>query len=252
MRHVVITAGTKGLGMKITEHFLANGYRVTATYHSDQMRAKELQKRFPSDVLQVLPLDVTDASQIREVISQAYEKFGRIDCLVSNAGPYIFERKKLVDYTEEEWREMIQGNLDVSFYLLKSVLPIMRERKFGRIVFLGFQNVNQAPGWIYRSAFAAAKTGTASLMKSVAFEEAENGITLNMVAPGNIMGEMKESTIADSRQVFDPKTPIGRSGTGEDVARTVGFLCQDDSDMITGSVVEVTGGLDVIHRNLPK
>ncbi len=254
MRHVLITAGTKGLGKMMTDYFLSQGYSVTATYRSDDKRAKQLQKDYQhiSDRLQILQLDVTDHKQIKHIVHEVVERFGRIDCFVSNAGPYIFERKKLVDYEESEWKEMVNGNLDVSFYFLKEIIPMMRKQQFGRVVFLGFQGVNQTPGWIYRSAFAAAKVGTASLMKTIALEEAEHGITANMVAPGNITGEMKESRIAQSRDVNDSETPIGRPGTGEDIARTVGFLAQEDSDMITGSVIEVTGGLDVIHRHLTK
>ena len=85
-------------------------------------------------------------------------------------------------------------------------------------------------------------------MKSISIEEAEYGITVNMICPGNILGEMKEATISESRKHKDPNTPIGRSGTGEDIARTVEFLCHDNSDMITGAVIEVTGGVDIIHR----
>jgi 3-oxoacyl-[acyl-carrier protein] reductase len=90
--------------------------------------------------------------------------------------------------------------------------------------------------------------GLVSLTKSIAIEEAENGITANMICPGNIVGEMKEADIAYSRGIADEQTPVGRSGTGEDIARAVLFLCDDDSDMITGTVMEVTGGVDVINR----
>ncbi|GEL76869.1 SDR family oxidoreductase [Tenuibacillus multivorans] len=252
MRHVFITAGTKGLGRKITEYFLEHGYQVTATYRSDEEQAQEMRKTYEQEGkrLHIEQLDVLDHKQIPKVIKRAYEVFGRIDCLVSNAGPYIFKRKKLFDYSEEEWNEMIRGNLDASFHLLKSCLPIMRQQQFGRIVFLGFQGVNHSSGWIYRSAFAAAKVGVSSLMKSIALEEAENKITANMVAPGKITNDMKEKNISESRLVQDDETPIGRPGTGEDIARTVGYLCQDDSDMITGSVIEVSGAMDVIHRYL--
>ncbi|MED2515695.1 SDR family oxidoreductase, partial [Bacillus thuringiensis] len=106
-----------------------------------------------------------------------------------------------------------------------------------------------APGWIYRSAFAAAKVGLVSLTKTVAYEEAEYGITANMVCPGDIIGDMKEATIQEARQLKEHNTPIGRSGTGEDIARTISFLCEDDSDMITGTIIEVTGAVDVIHRH---
>ncbi|MGM8215612.1 SDR family oxidoreductase [Bacillaceae bacterium W0354] len=253
MRHVVITAGTKGLGRQMTEYFLNHGYSVTATYHTDAQKAEELVdlQKENRNRLHIEQLDVMDQKQIEYVIDQAMTKFGRIDCLVNNAGPYIFERKKLVDYTDEEWDKMIRGNLDASFYFVRKCIPIMRQQNFGRIIFLGFQNANQSSGWIYRSAFAAAKVGLHSLMKTIALEEAENRITANMVAPGDITGDMKESSIERSRQAdVDHHTPIGRSGTGEDIARTVGFLCDDQSDMITGAFIEVTGGLDVIHRYL--
>lgn len=92
------------------------------------------------------------------------------------------------------------------------------------------------------------KSGLVSLTKTVAFEEAPYQITSNMVCPGNITGNMKEAGIADSRRVHDETTPIGRPGTGEDIARTIMYLCEQDSDMITGAIMEITGGLDVINR----
>ncbi|TFB25043.1 SDR family oxidoreductase [Filobacillus milosensis] len=252
MRHVLITAGTKGLGRKMTEYFLERGYSVTATYRSDREQALSLQASYKElgKYLDIEELDVLNHSQIDQVVQRVIRKFGRLDCLICNAGPYIFERKKLLDYSEDEWNEMIRGNLDAAFHLSKSCVPAMREQQFGRIIFLGFQGVNHSSGWIYRSAFAAAKVGVASLMKTIALEEAGSKITANMVAPGKVTDEMKEKTISESRQLTDNETPIGRPGTGEDIARTVGYLCHDDSDMITGSVVEITGGMDVIHRYL--
>lgn len=252
MRHVLITAGTKGLGRQMTDYFLNHGYSVTATYRSDQEKAEALTEEYQSKGknIHIVQLDVLNQNQIYEVIEQSFQKFGRIDCLICNAGPFIFHRKKFIDYSVNEWNEMIRGNLDASFHLVKACLPIMRKQEFGRIVFLGFQGVNYSSGWIYRSAFAAAKVAVASLMKTIALEEAEYKITANMVAPGKITDDMKEKTIEESRQMNDQETPVGRPGSGEDIARTVGYFCHDDSDMITGSIVEVTGGKDVIHRYL--
>ncbi|SER22537.1 SDR family oxidoreductase [Piscibacillus halophilus] len=250
MRHALITAGTKGLGRQITEYFLNHGYRVTATYRSDEQKAKQLLEKHADKPLHIVQLDVQDAEQIRKVVSQVYHHTNRIDCLISNAGPFIFERKKLMDYSSEEWNSMVRGNLDASFHLAQSCIPYMRAQEFGRIIFLGFQGVDHSSGWIYRSAFASAKVGVASLMKTIALEEAEHKITANMVAPGKIIDSMKEKTILESRENHEHETPIGREGTGEDIARTVGFLCHDDSDMITGTVVDVNGGMDVIHRYL--
>ncbi|GAA0484262.1 SDR family oxidoreductase [Salinibacillus aidingensis] len=252
MRHAIVTAGTKGLGRKVTESLLEKGYSVTATYRNDKEKANQLAQQYEScqDRLQIVQTDVQNPDQLSLLIQHAMERYGRIDFLINNAGPYIFERKKLVDYEIEEWNQMIRGNLDAVFYLLKEVLPIMRRQHFGRIINYGFQGAADAPGWIYRSAFSAAKVGLVSLTKTIAYEEAENGITSNMICPGNIMGKMKEATISESRESFDENTPIGRSGTGEDIARAILFLCEDSSDMITGSVFDITGGKDVIHRHL--
>lgn len=250
MRHAFITAGTKGLGVQVTESLLARGYSVTVTFRSDTEAVEVLRSRWLeyADRLQFVQADVTRKEDINKAVDAAVATFKRIDLLINNAGPYVFERKKLVDYEEDEWYRMLEGNLSAVYHLLKKVVPIMRAQQFGRIVTYGFQGANSAPGWIYRSAYAAAKVGLVSLMKTVSIEEAEHGITANMVCPGNILGEMKEATIQEARQHLDSETPIGRSGTGEDIARSILFLCEEDADMVTGTVLEVTGGVDVIHR----
>ncbi|WP_099158774.1 SDR family oxidoreductase [Virgibacillus ndiopensis] len=250
MGHALITAGTSGLGRMVTEAFVKAGHYVTTTYRSNYEKAKEVMDDLADyrELIHIVKTDVTDKKDIENLVSEAVEHHGGIDFLINNAGPFVFERKKLLDYTEDEWHEMMRGNLDAAFYLLKLTIPYMREQRFGRIINYGFQGANSASGWLYRSAFATAKSGLVSLTKTVAFEEAEYQITSNMVCPGNIVGEMKESSISDSRKFHDEATPIGRSGTGEDIARTIMFLCDNDSDMITGSIFEITGGLDVIHR----
>ncbi|HZG60816.1 MAG TPA: SDR family oxidoreductase [Anoxybacillus sp.] len=250
MRHALITAGTKGLGRKVTEKLLEKGYSVTVNYRSDENAVQSLKEKYHhiSERLQFVQGDVTKKEDLHRLVDEAFNRFGRIDFLINNAGPYIFERKKLADYEDDEWYEMIEGNLSAVFHLFKKTIPIMRKQRFGRIITYGFQGAESAPGWLHRSAFSAAKVGLVSLTKTIAVEEAEYGITANMICPGNILGEMKEATIAYARQFKDEMTPIGRSGTGEDIARVVAFLCEEDSDMITGTVIEVTGGLDVIHR----
>ncbi|RCW66301.1 SDR family oxidoreductase [Saliterribacillus persicus] len=249
MGHAFITAGTKGLGLKATELFLAKGHQVTLTYFQDYERVKELKSRFSGTDIHFVKADVTIKKDIENAVKEANSKFGTIDYLINNAGPFIFERKKLIDHSIEEWDAMVRGNLDSAFHLLKMTIPAMREQKFGRVVHYGFQGANTASGWMYRSAFSAAKVGLVSLTKSLAYEEAENGITVNMICPGNIEGEMKEASISESRKVKDEETPIGRSGTGEDIARMVYYLCEKDSDMVTGSIIDITGGLDVINQH---
>ncbi|MTH52855.1 SDR family oxidoreductase [Bacillus mangrovi] len=254
MKHALITAGTKGLGKKAVEAFLSKGYSVTATYRSDLSAAESLREEFShhQDRLLLLQGDVTVKKDLEHFIEASMNTFGRLDCLVNNAGPYIFERKKLADYSDEEWYSMIEGNLSAVFHLFKKAVPIMREQQFGRLITYGFQDAGNAPGWLNRSAFSAAKAGLVSLTKTIAYEEAENGITANMVCPGNIMGDMKEADIVTARNQYDPDTPIGRSGTGEDIARIITFLCEDQSDFITGAIIDANGGADVLRRRAEK
>lgn len=251
MRHAIVTAGTKGLGRKVTESLLHEGYSVTVNYRSDEQAVETLKAAFKEQIdrLSFVKGDVTDRHDMEILVDRAVEQFGRVDLLICNAGPYVFERKKLADYTDEEWYEMVDGNLNSAFHLFRKAIPVMRKQHFGRIITYGFQASDHTPGWLYRSAFAASKTALTSLTKSVAIEEAEFGITANMVCPGKILGEMKESAISDARKQPDDETPVGRSGTGEDIARTVLFLAGEESDMITGAVLEVTGGLDVLHSH---
>ncbi|RSK28157.1 SDR family oxidoreductase [Bacillus sp. HMF5848] len=250
MRHALITAGGKGLGKKVTEGLLNSGYSVTINYRTDNGLLDELKNELSSfsDRVQFVQGDVTKKADLYTLVDEAYNRFGRIDCLINNAGPYIFERKKLADYTDEDWYNMIEGNLSAVFHLFKKVIPIMRDQQYGRIITYGFQGADSSSGWLHRSAFAAAKVGLVSLTKTIALEEAENSITANMVCPGNIVGDMKEASIDEALLKFDEHTPIGRSGTGEDIARVITFLCEEKSDMITGTVIEVTGGLNVINR----
>ncbi|SFE68086.1 SDR family oxidoreductase [Alteribacillus iranensis] len=250
MRHAIVTAGTKGLGKRAAVEFLKKGYSVTLSYRNDVQSVKKMKEEWGSaiDRIQFIQGDVTKAEDLKHLVDSAYQSFGRVDVLVNNAGPYIFERKKLMDYSVREWDEMVNGNLTAMFYLFKEVIPIMRRQNYGRIVTYGFQNAQYAPAWIYRSAYAAAKAGLVSLTKTVAVEEAENGITVNMVCPGEVTAEYKEASIDEVRGQLDHNIPIGRPSVGEDIARTIAFLCDENSDMLTGAVVEVTGGADVLHK----
>src|SRR5699024_5307022 len=250
LRHAIITAGSKGLGKMATERLLQNGCSVTVNFRSDFERVKHLQSEWKAyaDQLHFVQGDITQKTDIENIVDEAMERFGRVDFLINNAGPYVFEEKKLVDYEDSEWYEMVEGNLSAVFHFAKLVVPIMRKQQFGRIITYGFQDAQHTPGWMYRSAYSATKVGLVSLTKSIALEEAENGITANMVLPGDITGEMKEADIHAAKAIKDDRTPVGRPGSGGDIARVVDFLCNEDADLITGSVIEVSGGIHVVNR----
>lgn len=249
----LITGGASGIG-KMTAYQLAEkGYQLVINYRNSESEAlslvKQLNDTFGTNNM-IIQGDVGNKNDCRRIVDQAISNFHSINVLIHNAGPYIQERKKLTDYSFEEWDYLIQGNLNAVFYLSKLVIPIMRKQKWGRIITMGFDRVETAPGWMYRSAFASAKTGLASLTRTIALEEAENGITANMVGPGDIVDEWKEKSIENSLNSNDEWAPVGRTGTGEDIARVISFLVDEKSSFITGGVIPVTGGMDVLGKAL--
>lgn len=249
---VLITGGSKGIG-KFTAGYLASlGYRLIINYRSNDEHAIHLASelsRLSKKPCIALKADIASKEGSLSLVKQIKDhKIDKIDILVHNAGPYIAERKKMTDYSYEEWDQMINGNLNAVFYLSKNIIPMMRDQAWGRLIMFGYDRVDSAPGWLYRSAFASAKSGLASLTKTIAMEEAENGITANMICPGDIEGDWKELGIDDATGSDDHENPVGRPGSGEDIARVLSFLVHEDSGFITGAIIPVTGGKDVLGK----
>lgn len=249
----LITGGSSGIGRKTAVRLAQQGYQLAINYRTSEAEAvalvRQLSEKYGTKNICVQG-DVAKYEDSKRMVDHVLSNFATIDVLIHNAGPYIRERKKLTEYTTEEWTYLISGNLSAAFYLSKLVIPVMRKQKWGRIITMGFDRVETAPGWIYRSAFAAAKTGLASLTRTIALEEAENGITANMVCPGDIVNEWKNKNIAEAVAVHHDHSPVGRPGTGEDIARVISFLADDNSSFITGAIIPVTGGTDVLGKVL--
>lgn len=249
----LITGGATGIGKKTAYELAFKGYQLAINYRESESEAislaTNLSKKFATRHI-CIKGDISDKEDCKRIFEKVMEAFSTVDVLIHNAGPYIRERKKLTEYTFEEWDYLIKGNLSSVFYLSKLIIPVMRKQKWGRIITMGFDRAETAPGWIYRSAFAASKSGLASLTRTMALEEAENGITVNMVCPGDIGDVWKEKNIDQALSAGSGKTPVGRPGTGEDIARVISFLADEKSSFITGSIIPVTGGMDVLGKAL--
>lgn len=246
----LITGSATGLGKRTAIELAKQGHHAVLNYVRSEQDAKNtashIEENYGVKAI-ALQADIANPRDVNRLIQEALDKMGTVDILVHNAGPYIKEQKTFSNYSLDEWNAMINGNLNSCFYLLSELLPIMQEKGWGRIITLGFDKVGSAPGWKYRSAYAAAKSGVASLTRTLALEEAENGITINMVCPGDIVDPYKEMDIDDVKDIATEE-PIGRKGTGEDIARTIAFLCEEKSGYITGSIIEVTGGQDILSK----
>jgi 3-oxoacyl-[acyl-carrier protein] reductase len=251
IKTVFITGGAKGIGKAVAIMFAKKGLNLAINFRSSKKEAErlavELHEKYGVKVLTIQG-NVSIAEDCKNMVTKTIEQFGSIDIFIHNAGPYIKERKRIDEYEVGEWEELMNGNLNSAFYLLKFILPIMRRKKFGRIITLGFDRVETNPGWIFRSAFASSKAGLASLTRTIALEEAQNGITANMVCPGDIKEQWKEESIEQAKKALDELVPIGRPGTGQDISRTIEFLTSDSGDFITGTIIPVTGGQDVLRK----
>lgn len=242
---VLITGSATGLGKRIVLDLASAGYDVAINYRSSQQEASQLVQQVRQECgirAEAFQGDVSHPRQVQQLVDQVIIELGSVDILINTAGPFVFPYKKVVDYTEEEWQLMTNGNLSSVFYLCKRIIPIMRKRGWGRIINFGFNLVETAPAWVDRGPYAAAKVGLVSLTKTLALEEAPHGITVNMISPGDIVYPWKERLIGEVVDQPNDGTPVGRIGSGEDVSRIVKFLCDTKSDFITGAIIPVTGG----------
>lgn len=249
-RVVLITGGSQGLGKKISLWMGERKWKVAINGRNPN-KVESCVKTLQTSGIEAIGCvgDVSEKETAKKIVRQVWEQFGRLDVLIHSVGPFIRQRKWFLEHSTEEILDMVNGNLLSAMWMAKETLPIMRQQNWGRIIFFGFGRAMEAPAWPDRSVYAAAKTGLVSFTKTLAVEEAPFGITVNMVCPGDIVREKKEWGIQEAKQVKDTETPRGRPGSGEDVARVVHFLTLDESDFLTGNIVQVTGGLDVIHPN---
>jgi 3-oxoacyl-[acyl-carrier protein] reductase len=244
-RVAFVTGGAKGLGHAMVKALIDAGWNVFFTYRTSRCEADVLVDYAAEHDKEAAyaQADLTLRHEVENAVRACLERFGKIDAFIHNFGPFVFERHPLSDYTDDMWRRMMDGNLTNFFWIYRMVVPGMRQRGFGRIVTIGYDGAAHAEGWRFRGAYAAAKAGLAALTRTVAREERQNGITCNMVCPGDIRGSYKMAKIGDLKE---HSTGPMRPPVGEDVARVVVFLCDEASQKLSGTVTEVTGGYDVL------
>jgi NAD(P)-dependent dehydrogenase (short-subunit alcohol dehydrogenase family) len=230
IRTVLITGGSKGIGLGCARAFAAAGHRVAVTSSST-----------PVDEAGLLTVkcDVTDADQVEAAVSQVEDQLGAVEVLVANAG--ITRDGLLVRMSEDDFTSVLDTNLTATWRLAKRVVPKMMKARWGRIIVVSSVGAYiGAPG---QSNYAASKAGLIGLARSIAREYGPRGITANVVAPGPIATDMLDAMPEDKRAALGAQIPVGRIGTVDEVAAAVTFLASDPAAYITGAVVPVDGGL---------
>jgi len=239
-RVALVTGASRGIGREIAFALGRAGVRVAISYRTNRLGAQkvvdELRRVGAEGV--VFPTDVTDSARVAELIEAIVNRFGHLDILVNSVG--VFDWKPVVESTPEEWHSVVASNLFSVFYTTKFSVPVMRQKHWGRIINLGAVGAERAFGQAKISAYSAAKAGLVAFSRSVALEEAHNGITVNVVNPPVI--DEKALSLEEAEKLIDARFPVGRPATGRDVAEAVKFFASEEASFITGQVLNVSGG----------
>ena len=230
----VITGASGGIGRALLDAFQDAGYRVLCGCNSHP-------ERLPDGVW-AMAADLSDPKQAEKFAEAVLrETDGRVDVLINNAG--IAQQKLFQDITDEDWAKMRGVNLDGVFYLTRALLPAMIRQQSGRII-----NISSMWGVVGASCevhYSAAKAAVIGMTKALAKEVGPSGITVNCIAPGVIKTPMLDAFTPEDLQMLADETPMGRLGTGEDVAALALFLADEKAGFITGQTICADGGFSL-------
>jgi acetoacetyl-CoA reductase len=235
-RVALVTGGTRGIGASISRVLTGAGFSVAANYGGND----EAAQNFKAETgIPVYKFDVSDAAACEAGVKAVESELGPVDVLVNNAG--ITRDGMFHRMTYEQWSAVIRTNLDSMFTCTRPVIDGMRNRGFGRIVIIS--SINGQKGQMGQTNYSAAKAGVIGFAKALAQENANKGVTVNVIAPGYIATEMVQAVPEEVLKTkILPLIPVGRLGEADEIARTVLFLAADDAGFITGSTLTVNGG----------
>ncbi len=232
-RVVLITGGSKGIGLACAKAFAALGDKVAITYNSSPPPAEFFGVK----------CDVTDTAQVDAAFAAVEEHFGTVEVLVSNAG--ITKDTLLLRMKEADFTEVIDANLTAAFRVVKRATPGMLKARTGRIILMS--SVVGLLGSAGQANYAASKAGLVGFARSLARELGSRSITVNVVAPGPVETDMTAALTAEQLQTITSSVPLQRMATPEEVAGVVAFLASQPAAYITGAVIPVDGGLGMGH-----
>jgi len=239
-RIALVTGASRGIGEAIARRLASEGAHVLAAARSADALARVVGEiAATGGKASALALDLADAASIDAAVKSALAAHGEIHVLVNNAG--VTEDNLILRMGKDAWDRVLATNLTGVFLLTQAVIKGMVRKRYGRIV-----NVTSVVGLMGNAGqanYAASKAGLIGLTMSVARELASRNITCNAVAPGFIATAMTEKMTDAAREAMSAQIPLGRLGAPDDVAAAAAFLASDEAAYITGTVVNVSGGL---------
>ncbi|NNK12949.1 MAG: SDR family oxidoreductase [Desulfofustis sp.] len=235
----VVTGATRGIGRAIAESFLQQNCKVVGVYGSNQEEAKRFQNKWSEDQLQLERCDVADHEQVARFYEQLESRFDTLDILVNNAG--VRKDAIVALMNSEQWQQVIDINLSGTFHMSKYAIPLMLKQKFGRIV--NITSPSSHMGIQGQANYAASKAGQIGFTRTLAKEVARKKITVNCVSPGFIKTDLLEDLADEQLSAYKKMVPMRRFGDVGEVVAAVQFLASEKASYITGSVLDVNGGL---------
>ena len=230
---VLITGGSRGIGLACAQRFLAQGDRVAVTYNSSP----------PPEGLFAVKCDVTDLDSVDAAFKAVEAEFGPVEVLVSNAG--ITKDGLLLRMSEADFSAVVDANLTAAYRVAKRATQGMLRARAGRIIFMS--SVVALLGSAGQANYAASKAGLVGLARSLARELGSRSITVNVVAPGPVETDMT-AALGDKRLAeLTAAVPLARMASADEIAGVVVFLASPDAAYITGAVIPVDGGLGMGH-----
>lgn len=237
----IVTGGTRGIGKGICEAFLNEGALVIATYANNTASAEAFKEGLGelAENLILKKFDVSQRSECSAFFDEMNEKFPKIDILVNNSG--IRKDSLAATMSEEDWDSVIDINLKGTFNMTSLAVMHMMGNRYGRII--NISSVGGKLGLPGQANYAASKAGQIALSKSISKEVGKRKITINNVCPGFIETELIEDLPADLIKEYKSQVPLKRFGTVAEVAHAVLFYASPNASYITGTSIDVSGGL---------
>ncbi|MDA1188331.1 MAG: 3-oxoacyl-[acyl-carrier-protein] reductase [Chloroflexi bacterium] len=242
-KFALVTGAAKGIGRSSALRLAEQGVNVAVNYNRSLKEAKDVVaeiKDLGSDGFAV-QADVGKPDQVKTMIDAVNDRFGQIDILVNNAG--IIDDTLIMRMSDEQWRRVIETNLDGTFYCSRGVVRSMIKQRWGRIINIG--SIVGSHGNPGQTNYSASKAGIEGFTKALAKELANRSVTVNVVTPGYIITETVEVLGPQFREKMLSMIPMGYLGDPDDIGHIVAYLASEKARYITGQVIAVDGGMAV-------
>ena len=239
-KKALVTGASGGIGGEIAKMLNEAGAEVAIS--GTRLESLQVLSDLLDDNTQVFPCNLSDPIAIEDLLRDASEKMGGIDILVNNAG--ITRDNLFMRMSDEEWQTVLDINLTATMKLCKGVMRGMMKNRWGRII--NISSVVASTGNPGQANYAASKAGMVGMSKSLAFEVARRGITVNIIAPGFIETPMTDKLNEDQKTNIMTQIPAGRMGTAAEIASAALYLASPEASYLTGATLHINGGMAMI------